>query len=78
MFIVVDAGGVIELIIINYIIIVVSLSKTHLFLLNTGSTKEDSFWHNWKIVEWDVKNKIKQTNKLLLLLLLLLILLLFK
>ena len=41
-----------------------SLSKTHLFLLSTGSTQEDLSRHNWKIVDWDVKNQIiKQTNK---------------
>ena len=41
---------------------VVSLSKTHLIycLLSTGSTHEDRSWHNWKIVDWDVKNQIKQ------------------
>ena len=31
---------------------VVFLSKTHL---------EDSFWHKWKIVDWDVKNQTNQT-----------------
>ena len=42
---------------------VVSLSKTHLSLLSTGSTQEDPSRHNWKkIVDWDVKNQIKQTN----------------
>ena len=39
---------------------VVSLSRTHLSLLSTGSTQEDPSRHNWKIVDWDVKN---QTNK---------------
>ena len=39
-----------------------SLSKTHLFLLSTGSTQEDPSQHNCKIVEWDIKNKIKQTK----------------
>ena len=39
----------------------VSLSKTHLSLLSTGSTQEDLLLHNWKIVDWDVK-KSKQTN----------------
>ena len=33
---------------------VVSLSKTHLSLLRTGSTQEDPFRNNWKIVDWDV------------------------
>ena len=41
---------------------VVSLSKTHLSLLSTGSTQEDLSKHNLKIVDWDVKNQIKQTN----------------
>ena len=41
---------------------VVSLSKTHLFLLSTGSTQEDPSRHNCKIVERDIKNKIKQTK----------------
>ena len=40
---------------------VVSLSKTQLSLLSTGSTQEDPSRHNWKIVDWDVKNQIKQT-----------------
>ena len=40
---------------------VVSLSKTHLCLLSTGSTQENPSWHNWKIVHWDIKNQIKQT-----------------
>ena len=39
---------------------VVSLSKTHLSLHNTGSTQEDSSLHNGKIVDWDLKNQIKQ------------------
>ena len=39
---------------------VVSLSKTHLSLLSIGSTQEDPPPHNWKIVDWDVKNQIKQ------------------
>ena len=25
-------------------------------LFNTGSTQEDLSRHNWKIVDWDVKN----------------------
>ena len=41
---------------------VVSLSKTHLSLLSTGSTQDDPFRHNRKIVDWDVKNPIKQIN----------------
>ena len=38
---------------------IMSMSKTHLSLLSTGSTQSR---HNWKIVDWDVKNKIKQTK----------------
>ena len=41
---------------------IVSLSKTHLSLLSTGSTQEDLFRQNWKIVDWDVKNQIKQNK----------------
>ena len=41
---------------------VVSLSKTHLSLLNTGSTQEDLSQHNWKTVDWDDKNQIKQNK----------------
>ena len=41
---------------------IVSLSKTHKSLLSTGSTQEDPSRHNWKIVDWDVKNQIKQTK----------------
>ena len=33
-------------------------------MLSTGSTQEDPFQHNWKIVDWDVKNQIKHTNML--------------
>ena len=45
----------------------VSLSKTHCPLLNTctGSTQEDPSWYNWKIVDWDIKNQIKQKINLL-------------
>ena len=32
----------------------------HLFLLSTCSIQEDPSQHNWKIVDWDVKNQIKQ------------------
>ena len=42
---------------------VVSFSKTYKSLLSTGSTQEDRSRHNWKIVDWDVKNQIKQTNQ---------------
>ena len=41
---------------------VVSLSKTHLSLLGTGSTQEDLSHHNCKIVDWGVKNQVKQTK----------------
>ena len=41
---------------------VVSLSKTHLSLLSTDSTQEDPFRHNLKVVDWDVKNQIRQTK----------------
>ena len=41
---------------------VVSLSKTHKSLLSSGSAQEDPSQSNWKIVDWDVKNEIKQTN----------------
>ena len=39
---------------------VVSLSKTHLSLLSTGSTQEEPFHYNCMIVDWDVKIQIKQ------------------
>ena len=42
---------------------VVSLSKTHLSLLSTGSTQEDQSRHNWKIIDWVVKNQIKANFK---------------
>ena len=41
---------------------VVSLRKTSLSFLSSGSTQEDQSWRNWKIVDLDVKNQIKQTN----------------
>ena len=41
---------------------IVSLSKTHLSLLSTGSIQEHSSQHNRKIVGLDVKNQIKQTS----------------
>ena len=43
---------------------VMSLRKTHSSLLSTGSTHEDPFWHDWKNVDWDVKNKIKQKQNI--------------
>ena len=41
---------------------IVSLSKTLYPLLSIDSTQEDPSRHNWKIVDWDVKNRQKQTN----------------
>ena len=35
---------------------VVSLSKTHLSMLSTGSTQEDLSQHNCKIIDWDVES----------------------
>ena len=29
-------------------------------LFSTGSTQEDPSRHNWKIVDWDVKDQIKK------------------
>ena len=39
-----------------------SLSKTLYPQLSTGSTKEDPSKHDRKIVDWDIKNQIKQNN----------------
>ena len=39
---------------------VVFLSKIHWSLLSTGSTQDDLSRHNWKVVDWEVKNQIKQ------------------
>ena len=39
---------------------VVSLSKPHLSLLSTGSTKEGPSRYNWKIADWDVRNQNKK------------------
>ena len=39
---------------------IVSVSKTHESLLSTGLTQEDPSGHNWKILDWPVKNQIKQ------------------
>ena len=40
----------------------VSLSNMLYTLLSTGSTQEDrkSSWHDWQIVDWDVKHQYKQ------------------
>ena len=42
---------------------VVSLSKTLYPQLSTGSTQKEPIPTWLKIVNWDVKNQIKQTNK---------------
>ena len=42
---------------------VVSLSKIYLSLLSTGSTQEDLSQHNWKNVDWDVKNQNQTKQK---------------
>ena len=39
---------------------VVSLSRTLYPLLSTGSTWQDTSWHDWKTVDWDVKSQFKQ------------------
>ena len=38
-----------------------SLSKTLYPLLSTALTQEDPSQHDWKIVDWDLKNQNKQT-----------------
>ena len=43
---------------------IMSLSKTHYSLHSTGSTQEDPSRHNWKIVDWALKNQIKQTRSI--------------
>ena len=46
----------------------VSLSNTLYPLLSTSSIQEDPSQHDWKIVEWDVKNQnLRQTKKQLML-----------
>ena len=42
-----------------------SLSKTLYHLLSTGSTQEGRPGMIEKIVDWDVKNQIKETNKMI-------------
>ena len=32
-------------------------------MFSTGSTQKDQSQHKWKIVDWGIKNQIKQTNK---------------
>ena len=39
------------------------LSKILYLLLSTGSMQEDQSQHDWKIVDWDIKNQNKQTNE---------------
>ena len=34
----------------------------HIYPFSTGSTQKDPSRHNWKIVDLDIKNQIKQTN----------------
>ena len=41
---------------------VVSLSKTLYLLLSTGSTQKGLSWHDWKIVDWHLKNLNQTTN----------------
>ena len=43
---------------------VVSFSKILYSLLSPVSTQEDLSQHGWKKVDWDVKNRTKQTNKI--------------
>ena len=38
------------------------LSKTLYLLLSTGSTQKDLSHHDGKIVDWDLKNQIKQSK----------------
>ena len=38
------------------------LDQDTFILFSTGSTQEDQSRHNWKIVDWDVKNQNKQTK----------------
>ena len=42
----------------------VSLSKTLFQLLSTGLTQEDPSWHDWKIVDCDVKNQLNQNKNI--------------
>ena len=37
-----------------------SLSKTLYPQISIGSTQENPSWHDWKIVDWDVKNQTKK------------------
>ena len=41
---------------------VVTFRKTLYPLLSTGSTQEDPSQHDWKNVDWDVKDENKQTE----------------
>ena len=55
------SGSVVECLTPDMCHCVVSLIKTHLSLLSTGSTQEGPSGHTWNIVDLDVKNRIKQT-----------------
>ena len=37
--------------------VILSLSKSLYLLFSTGSTQKDPSWHDWKIVDWEVKTK---------------------
>ena len=39
----------------------VALNRTHLPLLSRFSTQKDPSWHNWKILDREIKNQITQT-----------------
>ena len=41
-----------------------SLCKTQNALFRIGSTQEDLSRHNWKIIDWDIKNQIKQKKNM--------------
>ena len=43
----------------------VSLIKTLYLLLSTGSTQEDPYWKDWKIVDLDVKNKLNKQKAII-------------
>ena len=43
---------------------IMSLSKTQNSLFRIGSTQEDLSRHNWKIIDWDIKNQIKQKKNM--------------
>ena len=43
---------------------IIPLSKALYLLISTGSTQEYMSWHDWKSGNCDVKNHIKQINKI--------------